>query len=83
MMGWWETERFVEFRMQDRMRQAERERRIRQARGADSRRTGLLSLVAAWLNGQFSAVTGRQQELCCTAAGLDQPQCEPHGSLIL
>jgi hypothetical protein len=83
MMSWWEMERLAELRVQDRMREAGRERRIRQARGADSRRTGLLSLVAAWLNGRFSAVMGRQQEPCCTAVRLDQSQPEPHGSLIL
>lgn len=83
MIGWWETERFVELRMQDRMREADRERRIRQARGADSRRTGLLSLVTAWPNGRVIAPTRRRQQRCCTAAGLDQPQSEPSGSLIL
>jgi hypothetical protein len=83
MIGWWETERFVELRMQDRMREAERERLIRQARGADSRHIGRLSLMAAWLNGQFLARLGRRQEQCCPAGALDQSQSEPHGSLIL
>jgi hypothetical protein len=82
MMSWWETERFVELRMRDRMREADRERRIRQARGADSRRTGLLSLVAARLKSRYLAVMGRQPR-CCTAVRLDQSQSEPHSSLIL
>jgi hypothetical protein len=83
MMSWWETERFAEFQMQERMREAERERLIRQARGADARHSGLLSLAGAWLNGWFLAPTRRRQERCCTAAGLGQSQSEPHGSLIL
>jgi len=83
MMSWWETERLAEFRMQDRVREADRERLTRQVRGADTRRTSLLSLAAAWLNGRFLAPTRRRQEQCCTAAGPGQAQCEPHGSLIL
>jgi hypothetical protein len=82
MMSWWDPERFVELRMQDRMRAAERERLIRQARGVDSRRTGLLSLVAARLKGRYLAVM-RRQPRCCTAVRLDQSQSEPYGSLIL
>lgn len=81
MMNWWEVESVVQGRMQDRMREAEKERMTKPARGAAARRAGLLSLVADWLNGRFLVPSRRPQEPCCADAGLGQSSGR-HGKLI-
>lgn len=68
MLNWWEMDRLLEVRMQERLGDAERKRLIRQIRGAHARRTGLQALVAAWLNGQLLAPIHWRQEQCCADA---------------
>lgn len=82
MMSWWEAEKSAEFRMQDRMREAARERLARRARGTVPSHTGLLSRVAAWLNGRFLSPTRRRQERCCATSASCQAQSGPCGSPI-
>lgn len=83
MMSWWEAEKSAQFLMQDRMREAARERLVRRARSTALRDTGLLSLMVAWLKGRFLSPTQRRQERRCDTLARCQSQSGPCGSPIL
>ncbi len=83
MMNWWEVERLAHIGVQERLREGDSKRLIRQMREAGARHTGPLSLLVAWLNGRALAHTRRPQGQCCTGAGLGQSSSECQGSLIL
>jgi hypothetical protein len=72
MINWWLEERLAQIEMHDRLCEAERDRLVREAMGAAACRTGLLSLVVAWLSGRFLVLTRRRQYRSCADAGLGQ-----------